>query len=391
MNPSRFLAYCVNSILFLLLFFFTAEQLPAQTTLDQRLSILRNDSAVDGELQIAYEMKGTNLPLARTLGSITADIVYDSQALEFLSAEDWELNYLSGYDVFTSSISNSSSAFVRIGITGTTVNAMLNGTPAGYEVQSSDYARLVTLRFRILSTDSPVSLFIDGSTNQAGLFRNPSNNPRTGVIDNQTLSAPININNTPLPVELTSFSGTVMGSNVHLKWTTATEVNSFGFELQRAAIPTGSGDLQLRSWESIAFIEASGNSNINRQYSFTDRLVRPGRYAYRLKQIDNGGEFDYSQQCEVSIDVPRGLILEQNFPNPFNPSTTISFSLDKAGSVSLRVFNTLGETVAVLKDQTLEAGFHNVTFEAGDMESGIYLYELRAGSQRIIKKMVLLR
>ena len=94
---------------------------------------------------------------------------------------------------------------------------------------------------------------------------------------------------------------------------------------------------------------------------------------------------------EQNSGIPKEYNLSQNYPNPFNPSTTISFSLPKAEKVSLRVYNILGEQVADLINGNREAGYYNVTWNASNISSGIYIYRLEAGSNVISKKMTLLK
>jgi hypothetical protein len=88
---------------------------------------------------------------------------------------------------------------------------------------------------------------------------------------------------------------------------------------------------------------------------------------------------------------PGGFRLEQNYPNPFNPSTTIRYGLPGRSHVTISVFNTLGQQVAILQDGEQEAGYHEVTFDAGGLASGAYLYRLQAGDVVLSKKLILLR
>ena len=90
----------------------------------------------------------------------------------------------------------------------------------------------------------------------------------------------------PLPVELTTFTAAITSDNVELNWTTATEVNNYGFEIFRQA--------QNDRWSLLGFVEGHGNSNSQKEYSFVDESVSPGLYQYRLKQIDTDGSFEFS-------------------------------------------------------------------------------------------------
>ena len=104
-------------------------------------------------------------------------------------------------------------------------------------------------------------------------------------------------------------------------------------------------------------------------------------------------EFDnVSNISEGSFgDSPKSYHLTQNYPNPFNPSTKINFSIPQSGRVSLTVFNSIGQEVETLIDKDMTAGDHQVTFNAGNLPSGIYFYRIEAGEFQDVKKMVLLR
>jgi hypothetical protein len=94
---------------------------------------------------------------------------------------------------------------------------------------------------------------------------------------------------------------------------------------------------------------------------------------------------------EIQEEIPISFSLAQNFPNPFNPTTTIQFSLPKSGDVTLKIYNLLGEEVKTLVDEYKEIGNHSVQFNANNFASGMYLYRLQAGSFVETKKMILIR
>jgi uncharacterized delta-60 repeat protein len=193
----------------------------------------------------------------------------------------------------------------------------------------------------------------------------------------------------PLPVELTSFTASVITSSVQFKWVTATEVNNYGFDIERR--------IKNEEWTKISFVQGAGTSNSPRDYSCTDNNLSPGRYAYRLKQVDNNGAFSYHGSVEVEIGLaPQKFALLQNYPNPFNPSTRIQYSLEKASQVSLKVYNVLGVEVATLVNGRQEAGSYTVPFSAiggntSTFASGVYFYRLEAGSFVSTNKFVLMK
>ncbi|MCH8033065.1 MAG: DUF2341 domain-containing protein [Bacteroidetes bacterium] len=193
----------------------------------------------------------------------------------------------------------------------------------------------------------------------------------------------------PLPVELVSFTGKVRDQKVYLKWSTATEVNNYGFDVERKV---SSKQLAVGNWEKIGFVEGHGNSNSQKEYSFTDAEVNSsGIYYYRLKQIDNDGAYEFSNQIEVNFNVPIKFELSQNYPNPFNPSTTISFTLAVNEIVSLSVYNMLGEEIQILQKGFLEAGMYSYNFNAEGLPSGFYIYKLSSNNKIQTRKMLLLK
>jgi len=173
-----------------------------------------------------------------------------------------------------------------------------------------------------------------------------------------------------IPVEFTSFSASANGSDVVLNWATATEKNNQGFEVQRRS---GNGE-----YESVGFITGSGTSLAPHNYTFVDKNVPVGVNTYRLRQIDHDGSFAYSSLVEVDVTAPSQFGLAQNFPNPFNPSTTINFNLAVDSKVTLKVYNALGQEVSVLANATFAAGSHNLSFDASALTSGIYVYSIDA-------------
>ena len=105
------------------------------------------------------------------------------------------------------------------------------------------------------------------------------------------------------------------------------------------------------------------------------------------------GAFEYSMFDAVEADkqTPSSFYLYQNFPNPFNPSTAIRFSLTKEGIVRLDVYNLLGQRVSGLVNGSLSKGEHSVTFNAGKLSSGIYIYKLSQGEKTTSRKLILLK
>ena len=186
-----------------------------------------------------------------------------------------------------------------------------------------------------------------------------------------------------LPVELTSFAATVDEADVTLSWSTATETNNQGFEIQRSKAEN--------EYEKIGYVPGHGTTTEIQTYSYTDSKVASGNYTYRLKQIDYDGTIDYSNEVAVEVTAPLEFVLEQNYPNPFNPSTLIKYSIPENGFVNLDVYNLLGEKVASLVNSVQEAGRYEVNFDASELASSIYVYSLKSGSFNSVKKMLLMK
>jgi hypothetical protein len=190
--------------------------------------------------------------------------------------------------------------------------------------------------------------------------------------------------NTIIPVELTSFTANISEKKIDLSWSTATELNNYGFEIERS--------LDKTTWQTIGFKEGKGTTTEVNQYSFSDDIseISSEKLFYRLKQIDFNGSFEYSYIVEVEI-APRNFSLEQNYPNPFNPSTKISWQSSVSSWQTLKVFDVLGREVATLVDEYRNAGSYEVEFNASNLPSGVYFYQLKAGPFVETKKMILLK
>ncbi len=197
-----------------------------------------------------------------------------------------------------------------------------------------------------------------------------------------------NSGSSTLPVELSSFSVVTLNNGVKLNWQTETEVNNYGFEIERKA---GSLQSSVGNWVNIGFVNGSGNSNSPKNYSYQDMNVTSGKYSYRLKQIDNDGKYEYSKVIEVNLNGPGKFSLSQNYPNPFNPTTTISFNIPEASNVRLTLYNILGQEIKTLVNESKEAGVHTVNFNASDLNSGLYIYKLEANGLTQTRKMTLVK
>ncbi|HRI46714.1 MAG TPA: T9SS type A sorting domain-containing protein [Ignavibacteriaceae bacterium] len=186
-----------------------------------------------------------------------------------------------------------------------------------------------------------------------------------------------------VPVEFTSFSAVGFENGVRLSWSTATETNNNGFNVERKSV---SGN-----WENIGFVKGNGTTASKSNYTYTDQNLNGSKYSYRLKQLDFDGSYSYSKVVEIDLNKSLTYSLNQNYPNPFNPSTTVSFSIAKAGNVKLSLYNLLGQEVKSIINGFISAGNHTVNIDASNLNTGVYLYKIESGSFSQVRKMTLMK
>jgi len=194
----------------------------------------------------------------------------------------------------------------------------------------------------------------------------------------------------PLPVELLSFTLTPKDNGMLIQWETASENNNAGFILQRSLARDGAFT-EIASYQTHDSLIGLGTSPTGKIYTYFDhdRLQAGRTYFYKLLDVDLSGNITEHSITEVTL--PNAYHLSQNYPNPFNPTTTIEFSLRQDGRTVLEVFNILGQVVARPIDGELKAGAYQVQFNASGLSSGLYFYRLRSGSFVDTKKMLLLK
>ncbi len=190
-----------------------------------------------------------------------------------------------------------------------------------------------------------------------------------------------------VPVELASFSASVTTAGVELKWTTATETNNYGFSIERRS--------EGSDFAEIGFVKGNGTSTVINSYSFVDTKPLNGSVYYRLKQIDLDGSVNYSNEIMAdNSGMVNGFHLYGNYPNPFNPSTTISFSLSEKENVRVIVRDILGSEVAEIFNGIAAPGINRVQWNgnnsAGQMvNSGVYFYTVEVNGKVFTGKMIL--
>lgn len=186
-----------------------------------------------------------------------------------------------------------------------------------------------------------------------------------------------------VPVELTSFTATHLGTKINLQWSTATETNNMGFEIEKS--------LDQNVWTKLGFVSGKGTTTEITNYSYSDDNIINGVSYYRLKQLDFDGSINYSPIVSVDVISPSIYSLSQNYPNPFNPTSTINYSLPKESFVTIIIYNILGDEIAVLVNEKKQAGSYSIEFNATNLTSGVYFYRLQADSFVDTKKMTLIK
>ncbi|WP_456408696.1 FlgD immunoglobulin-like domain containing protein [Caldithrix abyssi] len=215
-----------------------------------------------------------------------------------------------------------------------------------------------------------------------------------------------------LPVTLNSFTSTVSGEAILLQWATQSEIDVLGFEIQRALDESGPFET-IATYKDHPELKASGSTSAETAYRFIDQNVQPNfTYWYKLISHDLDGsrqtfgpisatvQKDGQNLQPIAGNTPTEFMLEQNFPNPFNGSTQIAFSIpaQKEGSVNvqLNVFDINGKLIDRLINQTLSAGTYQVKWDGRDLRgnkapSGVYIYQLRSNNFVFSKKMLLVQ
>jgi endonuclease/exonuclease/phosphatase family metal-dependent hydrolase len=192
----------------------------------------------------------------------------------------------------------------------------------------------------------------------------------------------------PIPVDINVLSATVIENDVQLNWETVSEINNYGFNIERSVI---SSEARFLDWLTLGFVPGNGTTNEFHSYQYNDTDLSAGKYQYRLKQIDNNGQYKYSPTVEVVI-LPQQFALHQNYPNPFNPSTTISYDLPSSDYVTLKIYDVLGNLIDTIVEEDQQAGFHSKLYVANStLSSGMYFYTLQTSNSISTNKMILIK
>jgi hypothetical protein len=383
-----------NALVGIILLFFVTTALP--TDVNGRFTIVSIDS-----LKFTVKLQVNTNTGSDDLGGATIVFDFDTTALSFTNSPVKNVDYVShnfcggNYSPATVTRPMKNKIWVNIDLPFVNNN---NGTVVAANPAWTD---VVTIHFDVLDLTGAAHLTWLTSSPFWGIYdANNSTLWQTGTFTDLF---------GPLPVELVSFTGKLLSNkNVFLEWKTASELNHYGFEIEKAPSKSPPKGETPEEWVTIGFVESYGNPGSLVEYSFTDVTLHSSTIVkYRLKSIDNDGSFQYSDIVEINT-LPLSYELSQNYPNPFNPSTKIKYSIPSVGtqytvSVQIKVFDILGNEVAILVDEEKEPGGYEVTFnshsgEVGNLPagrhglaSGIYIYRLQTPEFTSTKKMVLLR
>ena len=338
------------------------------------------------KVSVLLQLNTSSAPDA--MGGATMVIGFDTSAISFEVNPIKNIDYIfhnfcgGNYSSATVTRPMNNKIWINIDLPFTNTN---NGTI----VSSGDnWTDVVTINFDVIDPQGFASVYWLTNSVFWGIY----DDDNISLWNNGQFEDVINI---PLPVELGSFSAQVFQDEVQLKWITMTEVNNYGFDIERK--------VNVFEWCKIGFVEGNGNSNSPKTYTFFDNnLIGGNNFYYRLKQIDTDGSFEYTEILEVEY-YPQIFKLHQNYPNPFNPSTTIKYTIPSVIAsatkhsqfVTLKVYDILGSEIATLVNEEKSPGTYEVEFTPAFgnrvLVSGIYFYKLTVGNFVETKKMVLMK
>ncbi len=258
-------------------------------------------------------------------------------------------------------------------------------SPNGYEYVDFQIPLSTIYNSLGITQSTPIKFYVGTNTGGGNInnintdWMTPSTNgvPTSGDFSALSWATVVGLQNGALPVELTSFTAHVKEGTTQLKWRTATELDNYGFEIQRS--------MKKDTWEVLGFVQGHGTSNSPRSYSYEDRLpsTASGQISYRLRQIDRDGTEEYSPVVMVRLNATVSFGIAEAFPNPFNPSTTLSLNLTEDAAVSVRLHDVTGRAVlTVLDNADLSAGSHSVMLNASELPSGRYMAVMTTGTQQ---------
>jgi len=366
-------------------------------------------SGVGNKLQLS---SSASSDYARSLpSSISSGSVYESFLLDVFNATGIKGNGTSGdyFIHYKSGNSNISRIYIREGTTGSVYQLGLGKTGSSTssfltsKELSYNTVYLVTFSYTFntastvddevelwvnpdLSGPEPIAdlAFTDSTTDPVDIDKTcirQSTTTINGEIDGIRVST--SWSTAPLPVELTAFNAIKLNDKVKLIWSTATEVNNYGFEIQRRKS-------SIDDWNYLGFVNGHGNSNTPHLYSFIVRNPKQGRNYFRLKQIDIDGQFEFSDIVEVNFNSRDYFILYPAYPNPCNPEAKENFYIKSSKNLTVLLYNELGEVVkSFFTNEYFESGLHSIVINGAGLPSGVYFLNFEGEGIHAVRKIVI--
>ncbi|MCK4966395.1 T9SS type A sorting domain-containing protein, partial [bacterium] len=250
-----------------------------------------------------------------------------------------------------------------------------NLSSAGIIEGSAEESRLVMAFFNENNVWQKVETVID--TNSNTVSAEVSHFSSWAIVDSSDSDL--------VPVDLSVFTVKIDEyEGIILEWSTISESNNYGFYIEKST--------DNIIFAEIGFVSGAGTSFKENAYSYVDMdNNEAGDYYYRLRQTDYSGDYTYSGIIKITIKPPGDYELFPAYPNPFNPTATIEYSLKEVGFVKLAVYNTLGQEVAGLVNDNMAAGKHKVLFNAGNLAAGMYIYKITVNGFTSAGKIVLMK
>ena len=201
---------------------------------------------------------------------------------------------------------------------------------------------------------------------------NNNNNP--ALFSDYSLSNSVTQGN--LPVTFLNFDGKLIDNKAQLTWSTATEINNKGFEVEKSS--------DGQSFAGIGFVRGNGTSSLVNNYKFTDIKVLSGSNYYRLKQVDIDGNFNYSSTIRLDFKNFDWAI----FGNPISSNSWIQLQVAKTSNIAFQVYTIDGRLVKTINKGTVSEGTYSVPLNLGNAASGIYIVKLVSDNQIFSKKII---
>jgi len=189
--------------------------------------------------------------------------------------------------------------------------------------------------------------------------------------------------NTAIPVELGVFAATADGRSVLLRWTTLSETNNRGFDIEHRA----DGKFQ-----TVGFVEGQHTTTESTTYRFAIDDLAPGTHTFRLRQIDVDGDVEYSPEVTARIDLDEALTLELSGQNPVRTQSSVTYGVETAEPLVIDLFDVLGRRVRTLYRGTPTPGqLHTVNVSADGLAPGRYLIRARTASRQVTQPVTVVQ